>query len=132
MLTWNVDARRPHPYTRLYTIGMWVMRDKKAFEGEQDTLRTARKRQRTGDSPPRRLTRMRSRVTSTWIAGMTVWTVRPRRKVPAVRVVYLHGGSEAYRRRSFASWLLQLAAQPTDTQPLADASKLRPGAWHAS
>lgn len=92
MLTWDIDERRRNPYTHLYVRGMWLMRDKAAFEGEVHTLRKARKRQRKGNSPPTRLTRMRTRVARVEQAGMTVWTARPRRGTPAVRVVYVHGG----------------------------------------
>ena len=48
MISWDTAGRRPHPFTALYMLGMWLMRDKKAFEGEQRTLDKARRRQRKG------------------------------------------------------------------------------------
>jgi epsilon-lactone hydrolase len=94
MLTWHVDARRRHPYTSLYIAGMWAMRDKKAFEGAENTLRTARARQSDGNAPPTRVTRLLARVAARPCAGMTVWTALPRRprRGPVARVVYVHGG----------------------------------------
>ncbi|MCW2816643.1 MAG: hypothetical protein JWN84_4098 [Nocardioides sp.] len=92
MLTWDIDRRPRHPWTRLYVKGMWLRRDKAAFEGAGHTLRTARDLQRDGDAPPTRLTRLLTRVEEAEREGMTVWTVRPRRGDPVARVVYLHGG----------------------------------------
>jgi epsilon-lactone hydrolase len=92
MVRWDTDDRPATPYTRLYTLGMRLSRDKRAFEGAQQTLRIAKKRQRAGDAPPTSLTRLRTRVTKSHTAGMTVWTVRPRRRRPVARVVYVHGG----------------------------------------
>lgn len=89
---WYVDDRPPTPYTRLYVRGMWWARDKHAFEGEDHTLRTARKRQRSGDRPPDRFTRLRLQVTTRRLGDMTVWVARPRRRTPVARVLYLHGG----------------------------------------
>ena len=89
---WEVDDRPASLYTRAYLAGMWLARDKRAFEGAAHTLHTARKRQRSGDRPPTALTRLRARVSTDTIAGMTVWSVRPRRGAPVARVVYLHGG----------------------------------------
>ena len=92
MITWHTHGGRAHPFTRLYMAGMWLMRDKTAFEGEQHTLETARRRQRRGDAAPTPLTRLRTRVTPTAAAGMAAWTARPRRRTPVARVVYVHGG----------------------------------------
>lgn len=92
MIRWDVDERPPTPYTRLYVAGMWLNRDKAAFEGERHTLDKAREEQRSGDAPPTWLTRRRARVTEERVDGMTVWVVRPRRATPRARVVYLHGG----------------------------------------
>lgn len=92
MLDWNVEARGRHLYTRLYMVGMWLKRDKKAFEGEQRTLDKAEKLQRKGNAAPTRLTRARTRIRSTTFAGMPVWTASPRRGSAGVRVLYLHGG----------------------------------------
>jgi monoterpene epsilon-lactone hydrolase len=39
-----------------------------------------------------RWTRLTTRVRTTTVAGMPVWTVAPRRGEPKVRVVYVHGG----------------------------------------
>lgn len=89
---WDVDDRPATLYTRAYVKGMWLARDKRAFEGARNTLETARKRQRSGDTPPTRWTRLRRRVTEEQVAGMTVWTTRPRRETPVARVIYVHGG----------------------------------------
>ena len=89
---WHVDDSPPHPWTRVYVAAMWAMRDKRAFTGAQHTLEVARDRQRQGDRPPTRWTRLRHRVTESRHEEMTVWSVRPRRARPAVRVLYLHGG----------------------------------------
>ena len=91
-MTWHVDDSPPHPWTRDYVAVMWALRDKRAFTGEQHTLETALRRQRDGDRPPTRWTRLRRRVATTTRESMTVWTVRPRRTRPTVRVLYLHGG----------------------------------------
>ena len=92
MLTWDTDDRAPSLYTRLYLLGMRLMRDKEAFEGEGHTLREARRLQRKGSRPPTRWTRLTTRVSTTTVAGMPVWTVSSRRSKPKVRVVYVHGG----------------------------------------
>jgi epsilon-lactone hydrolase len=92
MVRWDRDERRATLYTRAYMVGMWLSRDKRAFEGSDQTLRIARKRQRSGDSPPTWLTRLTTRVSTGEVAGMRVWTVRPRRGEPAARVLYVHGG----------------------------------------
>lgn len=92
MITWDTVGRRPHPFTRLYMFGMWMMRDKEAFEGQQRTLEKARRRQRKGNAAPTRLTRLRTRVVRSEIAAMTVWTAQPRKEAPVARVVYVHGG----------------------------------------
>ena len=91
-VSWTIDTRRMSLYTRLYVLGMRLARDKQAFEGEHHTLETARKQQGKGDRPPTHLTRARRRVTSSSLDGTTVWSVRPRRREPVARVVYLHGG----------------------------------------
>jgi epsilon-lactone hydrolase len=89
---WEVDDRPATLYTRAYMAGMWLSRDKRAFEGAAQTLKTARERQRSGDRPPTPLTRLTARVRTDTVADMTVWSVRPRHAAPAARVVYLHGG----------------------------------------
>lgn len=89
---WHTDDRSRHPWTRLYVAGMRARRDKEAFEGTEHTLHTARDEQRRGDTPPTRLTRLALRTGRRDVAGMTVWTVRPRRRAPRARVLYVHGG----------------------------------------
>ena len=89
---WDLDDRPASWYTRLYVRGMELRGDQDAFDGAESTLRTALERQRAGDSPPTWLTRRTHDVTTSSDDGMTVWTVRPRRGRPQVRVVYLHGG----------------------------------------
>ena len=76
----------------MYLLGMRLMRDKEAFEGAEHTLSTARKLQRSGSRPPTRWTRLTSRVETTTVAGMPVWTVVSRRTKPTARVIYVHGG----------------------------------------
>lgn len=92
MVRWDVDDRPATLFTRAYVVGMRLNRDKEAFEGAEQTLRTARKRQRAGDHPPTVVTRLTTRVTSSTRSGTRVWSVRPRRGRPLARVVYLHGG----------------------------------------
>jgi epsilon-lactone hydrolase len=53
MVRWDRDDRRATLYTRAYMSGMWLARDKRAFEGADQTRRLARKRQRSGDAPRR-------------------------------------------------------------------------------
>src|ERR1700712_2698701 len=91
MLSWDTDERSASLYTRIYMFGMEVARDKQAFEGVQHTLRTARKLQRKGNAQPTPWTRIATRVKTGTVAGMTVWTVSPRRRRPSARVVYIHG-----------------------------------------
>jgi epsilon-lactone hydrolase len=95
-MRWEVDDRPATLYTRAYIAGMWLARDKRAFEGSSHTLHTARKRQRSGDRTPTQLTRLTARVRTRTVAGMTVWSVRPRRATPVARVVYLHGGGSVH------------------------------------
>jgi epsilon-lactone hydrolase len=92
VLTWDEDDRSPSLYTRIYVLGMRLMRDKEAFEGAEHTLDNARKLQRKGSRQPTRWTRLTNRVATTTVAGMRVWTVSPRRRKPNARVVYVHGG----------------------------------------
>jgi acetyl esterase/lipase len=91
-VTWDVDERKPTPYTRAYLAGMWLARDKHAFEGDRNTLRTARERQRSGNVPPTRRTRLTTRARLEEVAGMPVWVVGPRTRRPRARVLYVHGG----------------------------------------
>lgn len=89
---WDVDDRPASLYTRLYVLGMRLARDKHAFEGRQNTLERARERQVRGDRGPTAVTRLLFRTSTAEVAGMTVWTVRPRRSPSRARVLYLHGG----------------------------------------
>ncbi|KQY59801.1 hypothetical protein ASD11_09735 [Aeromicrobium sp. Root495] len=91
-MTWDVDDRPMTLAARLYVLGMRLMRDKEAFEGEERTLEKARDRQRSGNRPPTVWTRRRCRVSSRTSHDMTVWTVGPRRAGATSRIVYLHGG----------------------------------------
>jgi epsilon-lactone hydrolase len=112
---WDVDDRPPTLYARLYMAGMWLARDKRAFEGSRRTLRTARKRQRSGDRGPTRWTRLTHRVTDRALAGMTVWTVRPRRGSPVARVVYVHGGGYVHPlTRDYWRLVRSLASAPAE------------------
>ena len=61
-MRWEVDDRPATLYTRAYMAGMWLARDKRAFEGEAHTLHTAREHQRSGDRPPTLLTRLTARI----------------------------------------------------------------------
>lgn len=93
----EVDDRPPTAWARAYVRGMRARRDDEAFAGAAHTLRTALARQRDGDAPPTRWTRLRTRVTEEPDRhGLRTWTVRPRglrRPVrPVARVVHLHGG----------------------------------------
>lgn len=89
---WEVDDRPQSLYTRLYVLGMRLARDKQAFEGRRNTMETARHRQRSGDKPPTVMTRLLRNVRSEAISGMRVWIVRPRKRTPVARVMYVHGG----------------------------------------
>lgn len=89
---WDVDDRRATLIARAYVLGMRAARDKQVFEGAQHTLRTARDKQHKGDRGPTLWTRLRCRVSTSSVAGMTVWRVRPRGGLPDARVLYVHGG----------------------------------------
>ncbi|MDP3892308.1 alpha/beta hydrolase fold domain-containing protein [Nocardioides sp.] len=71
---------------------MRLRRDKQAFEGVEHTLSNARDLQDKGDRPPTRITRLLFQVRRTAFEDLTTWRVRPRRRPPTVRVLYLHGG----------------------------------------
>ena len=92
MVTWHVDDRPPTLRARAYVAAMRLARDKRAFEGAEQTRRTALDRQRKGDHGPTRSTRVAGRVTEASVGGLRVWTVRPRWRQPVARVLYLHGG----------------------------------------
>jgi len=94
---WDVDRRSATLWTRCYMLVMRAMRDKTAFEGAEQTLAAARKRQRSGDRPPTWWTRLTTPVESLAIGEQRapVWRVRRRarrREEPVARVVYVHGG----------------------------------------
>ncbi len=92
MTQWDVDDRPATLFTRAYVWGMWLRRDKRAFEGATHTRREARKLQRRGNASPTWLTRLTRRVDAGSVGGMTVWTVRPRKRSAVAGVVYVHGG----------------------------------------
>lgn len=127
MLSWDVDDRPRHPWTRLYMRGMWARRDKQAFEGEAHTLEQAREMQREGDAPPTRLVRALMDVTEEDHGGMTVWRVRPRRARPRARVVYVHGGGYVHPL-SPDYWRLVRALVRTPAEVLVPAYPLAPDA----
>lgn len=127
MLTWDVDRRRRHPWTVLYMKGMWARRDKEAFEGAEHTLDAARRRQREGDAPPGRWTRMHSHVLAEERGGMTVWRLRPRGRTPVARVVYVHGGGYVHPLTP-DYWRLLRALVRTPAEVLVPAYPLAPDA----
>lgn len=127
MVTWEAVGRRPHPFTRLYMFGMWMMRDKLAFEGERRTLDKARRRQRQGNAAPTRWTRLITRVVESEVADMTVWTAHPRQDAPVVRVVYVHGGGYVHPlTRDY--WRLIRALVRTPAEVVVPAYPLAPDA----
>jgi epsilon-lactone hydrolase len=126
-MRWDVDDRPATLYTRAYMAGMWLARDKRAFEGEEHTLRAARKRQRSGDRPPTLLTRRTTRIRTETIAGMTVWSVRPRRDSPVARVIYVHGGGYVHPL-SADYWRLVRALVDAATEVVVPAYPLAPDA----
>jgi acetyl esterase/lipase len=126
-MRWDVDDRPPTLYTRLYVSGMWLARDKKAFEGARQTLRTARKRQRSGDQGPTPWTRLVTRASTQTAAGMRVWSLRPRRRTPIARVVYVHGGGYVHPlTRDY--WRLTRALVAAPAEVTVPAYPLAPGA----
>jgi epsilon-lactone hydrolase len=126
-MRWDVDDRPPTLYARLYVLGMWLARDKQAFEGAGRTLRTARKRQRRGDRRPTRWTRLVTRITERTFSGMTVWAARPRRRTPVARVVYVHGGGYVHPLTS-DYWRLVRALVAAPAEVVVPAYPLAPGA----
>jgi monoterpene epsilon-lactone hydrolase len=126
-VTWHVDARRMSWFTRVYVLGMWLNRDKEAFEGAVNTAETARRRQAAGDAAPTRWTRARCRVRTGTVAGMTVWTVSPRRRTPTARVVYVHGGGYVHPLTK-DYWRLVRALAATPAEVIVPAYPLAPGA----
>lgn len=127
MTRWLIDDRRATWWTRAYVRGMWLARDKDAFEGAEQTLRTALRRQRDGDVPPTRWTRTRWRVGRRDAAGMSVWSVRPRRATPTVRVVYVHGGGYVHPLTA-DYWRLVRALASAPAEVLVPAYPLAPHA----
>lgn len=126
-VTHTVDERPRSLVTRLYVAGMWLARDKEAFEGEERTLRTARSRQRKGDRPPTTWTRVRTRTSTHRRHGMTTWTVGPRRGRPVVRVLYLHGGGYVHPL-TVDYWRLVRALVRTPAEVVVPAYPLAPDA----
>lgn len=127
MLTWEVDDRPRNPWTVLYMKGMWARRDKEAFEGAEHTIRAARQRQRQGDAPPTRWTRLCAQVNAERRDGMTVWRVRPRRGRPVARVVLVHGGGYVHPLTP-DYWRLVRALGRVPAEVLVPAYLLAPGA----
>lgn len=127
MLTWDIDDRPRHLWTRIYMKGMWVRRDKEAFEGEGHTLEQAHAEQQRGNAPPSRLTRALLRVNEEHHEGMTVWRVRPRRTPPRTRVVYVHGGGYVHPL-SKDYWRLVRALTRSPAEVLVPAYPLAPAA----
>jgi acetyl esterase/lipase len=126
-MRWTVDERRPSWLARLYVLGMRANRDKDAFEGEEHTLRVARKRQRSGNRPPTWWTRTRMEVREEIVDGMTVWRVRPRGQRPIVTVVYLHGGGYVHPLTT-DYWRLVRALASTPAEVVVPAYPLAPDA----
>lgn len=125
-LVWRVDERSATPWTRGYLAAMRLMRDDDAFTGEQHTREVALRLQRRGDHPPTATTRALTRVTTTRVAGMRVWTARPRRGRPLVRVLYLHGGGYVHPlTRDY--WRLVRALTRTPAEVVVPAYPLAPG-----
>jgi epsilon-lactone hydrolase len=124
---WETQDRSPSLYTRLYVAGMRLARDKSAFEGEEHTKDVALKRQRSGNAPPTRWTRIARRVTTEQVAGMTVWRVRPRTDPPRVRVVYVHGGGYVHPLTK-DYWRLVRSLSTTAAEVVVPAYPLAPGA----
>lgn len=91
-LRWETDDRPRSWFTHVYVAGMWLRRDKDAFEGAEHTLVNAQQLQERGDARPTRLTHWLRRVSATGNTEMPVWRVRPRRGEVGVRVLYVHGG----------------------------------------
>ena len=127
VVRWDVDDRPASLYTRGYVAAMWLNRDKQAFEGAEQTLATAREKQRVGDRPPTALTRLRTPVTSTDPGGLRVWIVRPRRRRPVARVVYLHGGGYVHPLTA-DYWRLLRALAGSPAEVVVPAYPLAPGA----
>ena len=72
MIQWDTDERPATLYTRIYVLGTRLDRDKRAFEGAEHTLKTARRLQENSDRRPRALTRLVSRVSETEQHGQSL------------------------------------------------------------
>jgi monoterpene epsilon-lactone hydrolase len=125
--TWHVGRRRLHPWTRLYVAAMRARRDDRAFSGERHTRRVALHEQRRADRPPTLLTRWTTRVGPLTGGGLDGWVVRPRRRRPAVRVVYLHGGGYVHPLTA-DYWRLVRSLVRTPAEVFVPAYPLTPGA----
>ncbi|WP_435745711.1 alpha/beta hydrolase fold domain-containing protein [Nocardioides sp. SYSU DS0663] len=126
---WIVDDRSQSLWTRVYVRGMWARRDKDAFEGAGNTRAKALGLQRRGDAPPTRVTRWTRVVTTTVRDGMTVWSVRPRREAPRVRVLYVHGGGYVHPLTADYWRLVRaLSARHPAAEVVVPAYPLAPGA----
>ena len=127
MLSWDVDDRLRHPWTVAYMKAMWARRDKEAFEGADHTIRQAQELQRDGDAPPDRWTRLHSQVRAERRDQMLVWRVRPRRRRPLARVVYVHGGGYVHPLTS-DYWRLVRALGRAPAEVVVPAYPLAPAA----
>lgn len=123
---WDVDARPASPWTRLYVRGMELARDQDAFRGAAHTREVALRLQRKGDRAPTWLTRATARTATDTVAGMTVWTVRPRRAQPVARVLYLHGGGYVHPL-TVDYWRLVRALVRVPAEVVVPAYPLAPG-----
>jgi monoterpene epsilon-lactone hydrolase len=92
VLRWLTDDRPASRRARWWMARTRLTGRRRAFEGEEHSFRVARRQQRRGDAPPTSATLAGVRVVETQHDGMTVWFLRPRRRRPAARVVYVHGG----------------------------------------
>jgi acetyl esterase/lipase len=124
---WTIDERPASWPARLFVLGMRANRDKDAFEGEENTLRIARKRQQSGNRPPTWWTRLRMEVREDTVDDMTVWRVRARGQWPIVTVVYLHGGGYVHPLTP-DYWRLVRALASTPAEVVVPAYPLTPDA----
>jgi monoterpene epsilon-lactone hydrolase len=127
MIRRDVHGRPASWYTRLYLCGMWLRRDKEAFEGVAHTLSVARRRQAQGDRRPTPLTRVTRKVVEVNRSGMTSWSVRPRRKQSRARVFYVHGGGYVHPLTS-DYWRLVRALSSVPADVVVPAYPLAPDA----
>lgn len=126
-VSWEIDDRPLSRWTRAYVWGMRLRRDKQAFAGVRHTRARAEQLQRKGDHPPTVLTRWLTDVSTTTVADLTVWVVRPRGRAPSARVVYLHGGGYVHPLTA-DYWRLIRTLARGGAEVLVPAYPLAPGA----